>query len=218
MNSPRLNLNQRLGATECDSRAGFTGQTAHSAPTDVQAVSPGVSADRTHSAHAESQKPHTAAANTSDRLPTEPAKTSDTRNALTVVFSGAINQLRMISQSPASSLERQSPSAEKNITVHCEDVVGDLVRRWEGTGRIRNQDRAWKIRKELCELALVELRSARYSPRVIDRQTIEGRLRIALDPRPATVVAGIYDVPLSSVYRWRAQSRELRAKLTLKRK
>lgn len=141
-------------------------------------------------------------------------------DAVDVVFRGAIQQLRLISQSPASSLERQSRSAEKGLSLFVEDMAGDLVRRYEGTSRIKNEERCFKVRREVAEAALTALREARYSPRGnwIDRQTIEGRYRVAIDPRPATIVAGVYDVPLSTVYRWRAQVPYFREKLRLQRK
>lgn len=214
MASPRFNQNLS-DPLQIGQKGDFRQQSRPTANgPETQAITATVSGDH-------SQTTATGAENHSHaERPTGGPETSDRPDAIDVVFRGAIQQLRMISQSPAASLERHSPSAEKALSLFVDDEAGDLVRRYEGTDRIRNAERCFKIRRELAEAALNLLRQARYSPRGnwIDRQTIEGRYRVAIDPRPASIVAGVYDVPVSTVYRWRAQLPYYREKLRVHRK
>ena len=56
--------------------------------------------------------------------------------------------------------------------------------------------------------ALDELRSIRYSRKpTVDRETLEGRLTIGRDPRPAHVVAYVYGFSVRHVHRLRADAK-----------
>lgn len=65
-------------------------------------------------------------------------------------------------------------------------------------------------RRAVIRDALEELRSIRYSRRpMVDRETVEGRLMIGRDPRPATTVAYIYGYSRQHVYKLRAEAKRL---------
>ena len=63
-------------------------------------------------------------------------------------------------------------------------------------------------RRAVISDALEELKSLRYSRKpAVDRETLEGRLMIGRDPRPARVVAYVYGFSERHVYRLRAEAK-----------
>lgn len=63
-------------------------------------------------------------------------------------------------------------------------------------------------RRRVVEDALAELRAIRYALRPkVNRDTLEGRLEIGRDPRPAGVVAYVYGFSERHIHRLRAQAR-----------
>lgn len=64
-------------------------------------------------------------------------------------------------------------------------------------------------RRAVIADAMAELRSIRYSRQPnVDRQTVEGRLKIGRDPRPVGTLAYVYGYSERHIHRLRAEARK----------
>lgn len=113
--------------------------------------------------------------------------------------------LEQISVAPAGSIGYSSPG---------EDEDGGGGPPWHFAPHVHFRRRYESCttdagRREVLEEALEEIRRIRYARRPkIDAGTLEGRLTIGRDTRPARIVATVYGYSIQHVYRLRQQARE----------
>lgn len=187
---PRLHSNLRTNAQEATRDAGFSTETAHLAPVE-SAVNQGPSKpDRTQTAHARGQKPHTP----SDRLPTDQSETSDKRagyqafeRKLDTRFKRVAADLDMCSQVRAAGTTVQAADANalrlpvsesgKALT---EDPAGAYRRDYAHASRIVGLERRVQAKTAIVAEAELEyklIHRARRKPE--DLGVEDGRLKVA---------------------------------------
>ena len=186
MSSPRLHSSLRTNAQEPTQHGESPAVTAHFSSVESPVNQGASNADRTQTAHAEGQKPHTG-------LPTESAQTSDT--AKRKQFELRLDQLMVkflldlatISQVKAAPTEVQAADANavrlpvsKSGKALTEDPVGQLALDYKRAGNIRDLKRRLSLKVQIATKAQTEIRSCRYSRRhAPDLGTQDGRLAVA---------------------------------------
>ena len=186
MNSPRLHSSLRTNAQEPTEHGESVVRTAHFASVESPASQAPLNPDRTQTAHAEAQKPHTG-------LPTETTATSDTVKRkqfelrLDQLMVRLLLDLATISQVKAAPTEVQAADANavrlpvsKSGKALTEDPVGQLAEDYKRAGNIRDLKRRISTKVQIATKAQTEIRNCRYSRRhAPDLGTQEGRLAIA---------------------------------------
>lgn len=198
MNTPRLHLNLRQSAANTDLEGDLCIRTSHCVCGVCATNTGGSSQDLTRTSHALRQIPHTESevqttAETSDRLPTESARTSDTlrrkhfEQRLDRLMVRLLLDLSTISQVKAAPTEMQAADANavrlpvgpsgKALT---EDPVRQLAGDYKRASQIKDADRRIGTKFYVITQAQGEIRSCRHSRRhAPDLGTQDGRLVVA---------------------------------------
>lgn len=115
------------------------------------------------------------------------------------------NALELVSDVGAASLGQHVSSGKPGHKILA--LVGEpphlqFRRRWDGC-------RTDRSRREVITDGLTELRELRYARKPnIDCQTLDGRLAVGRDTRPARIVAHAFGYSLGHVYRLREEARK----------
>jgi len=112
-------------------------------------------------------------------------------------------QLELASTTKAAALERTHTGKPSTSEPQISDAPHLAFRKRYEAAETHTERRA------VIGAALEELKRIRYSrhPKV-DRETLEGRLKIARDTRPVPRVADTYGISPATVYRYRAEAKE----------
>jgi hypothetical protein len=136
--------------------------------------------------------------------------TREEESRFDALFARVVAQLEVTSNA-ASALGFTRPSAVEQLANRPDPrraPTGDADPPHEFFKRRYAGCRTDKQRRSVIEDALAELRAIHYARRPkVDRNTLEGRLEIGRDPRPAGVVAYVYGFSERHIHRLRAQAR-----------
>lgn len=114
------------------------------------------------------------------------------------------NQLSLLSDVSASSTDQPvsqgKPGTKTLALVNGEPPHLEFARRYNGC----HTDRS---RALIIEEWAKKLTHIRYSKNpTLDLNTLDGRLQVARDTRPAKIVAHVYEISPETVYRWRREA------------
>jgi hypothetical protein len=113
------------------------------------------------------------------------------------------NQLSLLSDVSAASLGQhvhQGKPGAKILSLSGEPPHLEFARRYNGC----HTDRS---RQAVVDEWTEALKAIRYSKRPsLDLQTLDGRLTVGRDTRPAPTVKHAYSISLATVYRWRKEA------------
>lgn len=108
-------------------------------------------------------------------------------------------QLELASTMKAATLERTHSSKPESSAPQISDAPHLAFKR-DYEAALTPDQRSSVIRRGLDTLHAI-----RYSRRSVDKSTLEGRMAVARDQRPASIVAKAYGISERTVYYWRAE-------------